>query len=170
MGCAAQTITELLERIEELKQEISAVNEQLFWTKVDRKGAEECWQWTAYRRDTGYGQFRVGERVERAHRVAFLLSGQSIPDGGQVLHHCDNPSCVNPAHLYLGTHADNMRDKADRARVAGERNPNARLSAAEVDEIRDMRQSGVMVKTIAEKFKIAVCTVYNICSGYRWAR
>jgi hypothetical protein len=93
---------------------------QRFWAKV--KKTETCWTWTAYRDPQGYGTFSVGPRAthapHRAHRVAWELTNGQIPDGSLVLHRCDNPSCVNPKHLFLGTHQDNQRDKVAKGRQA----------------------------------------------------
>lgn len=96
---------------------------ELFWTKV-RKG-ESCWEWQASVNSSGYGWFRFGEKrtPTGAHRVAYVLANGPIPDGLQVLHRCDNPPCVNPTHLFLGTNGDNHADK-----LAKGRHPNTRKS------------------------------------------
>lgn len=88
-----------------------------FWEKVDR--AEGCWLWTGAK-SSGYGKIQRGQRGAGyvwAHRVAWELTVGPIPDGLQVLHACDNPPCVNPAHLFLGTRSDNMRDAASKGRL-----------------------------------------------------
>src|SRR4051812_22074657 len=85
-----------------------------FWSKVDKTG--ECWLWTAYRDAAGYGRFGLAGKVQKAHRVSYELAVGPIPAGAHVLHSCDNPPCVNPDHLRVGSRIDNMRDKFMRGR------------------------------------------------------
>ncbi len=90
-----------------------------FWSKVVR--GEGCWIWAASVDDHGYGRFGIGRlRIEPAHRVAWMVANGPIPDGLSVLHRCDNPPCVRPDHLFLGTQRDNMRDMIAKGRGGGQ--------------------------------------------------
>lgn len=93
--------------------------EERFWEKVDKSG--ECWVWTAKAKSAfGYGMLQRGARGEglvMAHRLSYELHFGPIPNGLCVLHSCDNPPCVRPDHLHLGTKADNMREKVERGRA-----------------------------------------------------
>lgn len=87
-----------------------------FWAKV--RESDGCWEWTAHRKPNGYGCFGIDRRTtEYAHRMAYQLSVGPIPAGFEICHHCDNPGCVRPDHLFLGTRTDNMRDAKDKNRL-----------------------------------------------------
>ena len=113
---------------------------QRFFAKVDSTGGEQaCWLWTASMNCYGYGCFQVGTRKNvSAHRFAWALAHGPIPKGMCVLHRCDVPACVNQAHLFLGTQADNAADREAKGRSAdnrGEKNPASKLTEAKVREI-----------------------------------
>lgn len=107
---------------------------QRFWRKVQK--SNDCWEWQGAR--ANYGHFWAGKHMT-AHRMSYELAYGSIPDGLLVLHQCDNPFCVNPAHLFLGTQADNMRDMRNKGRhTVGTASATAKLTA---DQVRAIRQS-----------------------------
>lgn len=89
--------------------------ETSFWLRV-RKG-EGCWEWSGWRAGSGYGQIKVNKRIESAHRLSWILHHGAIPKGLIVCHHCDNPPCVRPDHLFLGTYSDNVRDAMHKGRM-----------------------------------------------------
>lgn len=88
-----------------------------FWSKVDRRGPDECWPWQGWKTERGYGIFEFQKKRMRASRVAWELENkQEFPDGKFACHTCDNPPCCNPAHIWAGTHLENMRDCAAKGR------------------------------------------------------
>ena len=110
--------------------------EERFWEKVDKSG--DCWEWTAYRDRDGYGQFKINGRDMLAHRAVMVISGHDVGES-TVCHTCDNPSCVNPDHLYLGTPASNSADMVSKGRsLTGESHPRCKLTESDVLKIRGM--------------------------------
>lgn len=142
--------------------------EQRFWSKVDKSG--DCWLWKGSRFWSGYGAFELNGKVQRAHRVAWELTFGSIPDELQVLHYCDNPPCVNPEHLWLGTKADNSADMAKKDRVAyGEAQGSSKLKATEVVRIRKLAGS-MAQRPLARLFGVNQSQVCRIIQREQWAR
>lgn len=128
--------------------------------------------WQASPGPTGYGQFfiRRGMPPQKAHRVAWTLSRGPLPSDINVLHSCDTPGCVNPAHLFLGTHADNVADKERKGRgMKGGTHPQARLDAESVSMLREAYARGEPIKQIAEAFGVAQPTAHNAITGVTWA-
>ena len=129
-----------------------------------------CWEWQAFKLPSGYGMFGFAGRTQLAHRVAWMLYIGEIPDGLQVLHHCDNPSCVNPSHLFLGTNADNMQDKADKGRCpSGEKHCMAKLTQPQVDEIRSRCAAGERQRVIAKEYGVDQSAISFIVRRVTWA-
>lgn len=131
-----------------------------------------CWTWVGAVHANGYGVILANGRQVGAHRAAYELAKGSVPPGLMVLHSCDNPVCVNPDHLRAGTHDDNMRDKVERgrqARLSGESAPNARLTQADVDEIRAAAHSGARHRVIAQRYGVSRSNVGMIVQHKRWA-
>lgn len=142
---------------------------QRFWAKVERKSPDECWEWTASRSHDGYGFFGVNGRNLKANRVAWKLEHGEIPAGLCVLHSCDNPPCVNPGHLHLGTVASNNAEAVQRDRHStGVRNGKAKLTVEDVKEIRRRRAAGALLREIAVEFGIHVSNVSFIARGVHW--
>lgn len=143
----------------------------LFWSHVDLRGDDECWLWTGYYKAGRYGHFGSGSRGTRvlAHRYAYELVRGPIPEGLCVLHDCDTPTCVNPAHLHLGTVADNNAERNERGREArGEKHGLARLTVASVRAIRMMLARGRSHTDIATEFGVARKTIYQLARGRTW--
>ena len=116
-----------------------------FWAKVDKEkstifyNVTRCWEWTAARHKKGYGHVKIENKLYKSHRISYELAFGEIPNGLWVLHHCDNPPCCNPAHLFLGTNQDNVDDMTLKGRdrkAHGESNGNVKLSDEQVAEIR----------------------------------
>lgn len=145
--------------------------EEGFWEHVDRSGGSEaCWEWTGYGHD-GYGRvYRTTEHgvFRRSHRFAWYVTNGPIPEGMFVCHRCDNRKCCNPSHLFLGSAADNNsdRDRKGRTRVVrGLEHANAKLSDADVLEIRRLRASGVKSAVLAKQFGVRQATIAHIARG-----
>lgn len=146
-----------------------------FWPKVDKRGPDECWPWLASVTSNGYGKILVNGRLEPAPRVSFVLAHGEIPAGLWVLHRCDNPPCVNPAHLFVGTRSDNVRDMYAKGRdrspmplgLHGEKHPMAKHSDATVLAIREATLAGERLPVIARRLGIPYGTVWGIARGVK---
>lgn len=134
-----------------------------FMTKVEKRGPDECWEWQGYRQPSGHGQFaRIDGTVrEPAHRSAYTLLVGEIPAGMCVCHTCDNPPCVNPSHLFLGTQADNVADMASKWRT------RSKLTPAQVEEIRNSTEKS---RDLAARFGLkSHKSILNIRHGRTFA-
>lgn len=139
-----------------------------FWKQVDKKD-EGCWEWTGRsKRTEGYGVLSVRNTNQGAHRVSWEIHNGPIPHGMKVLHKCDNPPCVNPDHLFLGTTADNTADMIRKGR--GRFNPAyPPLTAAHISEIRQRFANGESARSIAKQYHRHRRTIERIVSGKRYA-
>lgn len=142
-----------------------------FWSKVDRRGPDECWLWQTSITKDGYGQFWADGKNFRAHRFSYELHNSPIPDGICVCHTCDRRVCVNPAHLFLGTTQDNTADREQKGRSAdrrGVRNGSAKLTPEKVRHIRTLVKIGVSQRNIAGRFGVSRATIGDIVTGKHW--
>jgi hypothetical protein len=161
--------------------------EARFWIQVDKSG--ECWTWTGGCDDDGYGTFTAkieGRRYLRAHRFSYWLATGTHPLGLWVLHHCDNPPCIRPDHLFLGTAADNNADMFTKGRQRflsgdeswhrhrpevfkrGDDSPNTLISDADIAEIRRRWASGqVTQRSLADEYGVSTQHMSKICRGER---
>lgn len=137
--------------------------EDRFWNYVTKGGADECWEWRGFRDKDGYGKLRDGDTQRGAHIVSFEIHKGPVPEGLSVLHSCDNPPCVNPAHLRPGTHLDNMADRKRAGRCfTGERHHYAKFSTETVQMVRAARGT---YKEIGRRFGMSESQVGNIKRG-----
>jgi len=162
-----------------------------FMSRVDTSG--DCWEWTAGRQEAGYGYFDVAGHRYRAHRVAYELAVGPIPEGMFVCHRCDNPPCVRPSHLFLGSQLDNVADARAKGRLSptifdgtlprlmlaakaahpeswarGERVNTAKLTADQVREIRRRVSAGASQSAVARQFGVGHTNVNHIVRGLSW--
>jgi hypothetical protein len=147
--------------------------EKRFWALVRVSGEGDCWLWSGAKCDRGYGNVRWGPRGKtkqlKAHRLSFEYANGKIPDDLCVLHKCDTPLCVNPAHLFLGTRADNNADKVAKGRQPhhrGETNPRAKLTKEDALDITKMLNAGVSQAEIARMFGVHQTQISRVKRGY----
>lgn len=132
-----------------------------------------CWLWLGSRTRKGYGaRFSFGRKVdggEEPHRLAWRLHVGAIPPGAHVLHRCDVPACVNPAHLFLGNHAQNMQDKVNKGRHSfGSRHGATRLHESDIVRIRQRVMGGETQKAVAADLRISRASLNRIVKGTAW--
>lgn len=145
-----------------------------FWSKVDMRGPDECWEWQARRNSKGYGQFKLASyTMSTASRLALIGTRMEEPFGMLVLHICDNPPCCNPAHLYFGTVRQNTDDKVSRGRAttgnqAGASNGAAKLTEEQIALVVVRLKSGWANTTIAADLPVTHSMISLIRRGKMW--
>jgi len=132
-----------------------------------------CWIWTGAKLPSGYGQIKIpGARKQvYAHRLAWMLHRGEVPQKMRVLHKCDNPTCVNPEHLFLGSSRDNMQDMKRKGRhLYGERNVEAKLKTEQVERIKTLLAGSEFTQLeLAKMYSVSPMTISRIARGERWA-
>lgn len=144
-----------------------------FWSRMERD-ENDCWNWTGSKTN-GYGEMRIKNVNHRAHRLAWELTHGPIPDGLVICHHCDNPACCNPAHLFVGSHADNVADKVRKGRgrcgaLRGEDAPWAKLTADQVRAIRaEYEAGGVTQVALGKRYGVDHTLISLIVRRKKWS-
>lgn len=143
-----------------------------FWAKV-QPADNGCWEWTAHRNNRGYGQFTVSNGVfYTAHAVSYAITHGPIPPGMSICHRCDNPPCVRPDHLFLGTQSDNALDmfaKGRATRSKGVERYNAVLSEEDVRHIKGAARYWGVVKDLSKEYGVSTTTIRKIRDGRKWS-
>lgn len=137
-----------------------------FWPKVEVLGPQDCWLWTGCRGKKGYGKFYADGHNVQAHRFSYLLAFGPIPEGKLVLHECDNPPCVNPLHLKLGTCADNTADMVRKGRSP--HREGIKLTARQVLKIREEHKADANRDSLATRFGVTPQHIGRIVRKTRW--
>jgi hypothetical protein len=139
--------------------------EERFWSFVDKGSDDECWNWKGAKKDGGYGVIGLGKRLIRAPRLSYAMEYGEIPEGKFVCHHCDNPSCVNPRHLFLGTNQDNMNDMCDKG------NSRKKLTLDDAKRIKQLIfENKYSQVEIANMFNVSNSAICLIAKGKNWKR
>ena len=154
----------------------SIFHESDFWNLVEIKGPDECWPWLGEQNIAGYGKIPWRKRERLAHRIAYELHHKiRLPSDHRgkgancICHTCDNPRCVNPAHLWRGSRGDNNRDRALKGRgTQGEDHPMALLSASDIPAIRALAAGGEKFRIVGRKYGVSPATIYSIAYGVSW--
>lgn len=152
----------------------------VFWGRVNKGGAipthkpelGNCWDWIGFRGKNGYGQFYIGKIPFIAHRVSWAIANGKT-DPIPLLHKCDNPACVNPAHLFLGTLSDNTQDMLRKGRCNpphGERSGSAKFTWEQVQEIRELKKTGIKTRLICQRYQRGRGIINKILAGTIWKR
>lgn len=167
-------------------KENDTINVAYFLVKLSEKIVENnsCWEWSGCRNRDGYGSMgsgsinnRTGPRTELVHRVVYRLCVGPISPSEEVCHTCDNPSCCNPSHLFLGSHLDNMRDAKRKGRIKprdsrGEKNPSAKLNAKKVLMIRErviaLGGHSSVYGLVAKEFNVSRATISRVVHKKVW--
>lgn len=163
---------DILDRIEAGELDAEARN-RIYHNSV--KTVSSCWIWRPNIKNNEYARVSFyGKRIS-AHRLSFLAFNGPIPSGLVVMHTCDNPKCVNPAHLIVGTYGDNAKDAYDKGRklpplnpMPGEKHPMAKLTEVEVFEIKNMLANKVSISDLARKYGVSLTTICDIKNGRSW--
>jgi hypothetical protein len=150
---------------------------EVLWSKIDVKTEDECWNWKGYKNEDGYGRTWINDCGYYAHRVIYdlvypniitLSAPKNTDETGFILHTCDNPSCCNPKHLWVGNCSENIADKVKKGRSAdfsGDKGPNCKLSMAQAQEIRQKRKDGISAQELANQYGVSLSSIKTLLAG-----
>ena len=145
------------------------ITQERIESKVEKVTESGCWIWMGATQVRGYGEIISNNRKHLAHRASYETFIGPIPKGMYVCHACDNVYCVNPSHLFLGTQKQNLEDMARKKRSTwGERNPMAKLTSKDVEEIREAKKNGAKTSDLAKQFNVSVSNISSIIRKDRW--
>ena len=146
--------------------------EERFYEKIEPEPNSGCWLWIEHLTPKGYGAMSYQGKKKRAHRVSYQIHNGPIPADKMVLHKCDNRSCVNPTHLYLGTHSENMLDMVTRGRQnkpKGSSQGSSKLTEQEVKEIRQIYKDGeITCSELGDRFDVTAQNIWFIVNRRTW--
>ncbi len=140
-----------------------------FYSKFKINGKSGCWEWTATKFPKGYGCFKLNGKSIGAHRVSYEIHNGKIDEKKVICHHCDNPSCVNPDHLFMGTQKENLLDRKLKGRsIFGERNGRCKLKHEQVNKIRALLSNKIDQRIIAKQFGVCQTNISRIKMNESW--
>jgi hypothetical protein len=134
--------------------------------RIEKDG--ECWIWKKQLNSSGYGKLKINTKHSTAHRESYKIFNGEIPEGMLILHSCNKPACINPEHLRLGTHKDNMQDRTEAGSVSGERNPSAILTNDQVNQIKKMLSENLPQAHIGRLFGVGRHVIHFIKHKRTW--
>lgn len=169
LGCCSTTVLKWME-VFGIPRRVHTFRpwEDCFWEKVEKGSG--CWEWTGATTSAGYGQLSVNYKDKGAHRISWELANGPIPPGMFVCHCCDNPHCVNPDHLFLGTPKDNLADAAAKGRMSrGEQHYRTTLTEWQIREIRRLAsERNLSSSEISAELRVSYYAVYGVVTHNSW--